>query len=65
MKLPADCRYAGKAPTRRSIVQKIDNGEIACCRSAPSYWIVGGPTPLCQIAADQVYRFSGRAASRP
>jgi hypothetical protein len=59
MKLPADCRYATKAPTRGSIIDKIDDGEIACCRSRHStfFSLYGHPEPLCQVTGVEVYRF--------
>src|SRR4051794_32206871 len=60
MKLPAHCRYAAKAPTRRSIVEKIEDGEIACCRSDQQLWFRQRDEcqPLCRVAGDEVYRFS-------
>jgi hypothetical protein len=57
MKLPADCCYAAKALINRSVMDKIADGEIVCCRAGQIMLFSLQPEPMCRVAGDEVYRF--------
>jgi hypothetical protein len=62
MKLLADCCYAAKALINRTVMDKIADGEIVCCRSGQIMLFSFKPEPLCRVAGDEVYRFCWTAA---
>src|SRR3954452_525531 len=56
--LPANCPFTKRLPKGRDhIRQAIEDRVIPCCGMMRPFWSPADEPPLCQIEADEVYRF--------